>query len=279
MSPNLFEFCKDSNSYKVKPVFFIISIVLHITLLLWIPGLKGIAFLSPSKEAIEIKGQDAEIKERLYFDIYWLGIHAGEAALEAVNNSGALRITSRAHSAPFISVFYKVEDYAESLVKDGRAVNFRIKQHEGRYRSDKETVFDIDNRRIIYFDYLKGKKNEHAIADEDVWDFFSGFYYLRSLPLEVGKAIYINIFDSNKFYKTKVNVLRKEKIEISGRGEVVTVVVKPETKSEGAFHKKSDILIWLTDDGKRTPVRVETKVPIGKVIAELKNFVYFDPRE
>ncbi|MDI6890730.1 MAG: DUF3108 domain-containing protein [Thermodesulfovibrionales bacterium] len=270
-------------------VFFILSIMLHTSLLFGISGLKSLASLSPSKEAAEVKGKDVEIKakeliakgesfqiarfnkEKFYFDIYWLGIYAGEAALEAVNDSGALRITSRAHSAPFISTFYKVEDYAESLIINGRAVNFRIKQREGRYRSDKETIFDVSNRRVIYFDYLKGKKKEHIINGV-VWDVISGFYYLRAQPFTIGKVIYIDVFDSNKFYKTKVNVLRKEKIEISGRGEIVTVVVKPETKSEGAFHKKSDILIWLTDDEKRIPVRVETKVPIGKVVAELKYF-------
>jgi hypothetical protein len=69
-----------------------------------------------------------------------------------------------------------------------------------------------------------------------------------------------------------VSILRKEKVKVSGIGEVATVVVKPDLKSEGLFHRKGDIFIWLTDDEKRVPVKVETKVPIGKVVAELKNF-------
>jgi hypothetical protein len=48
------------------------------------------------------------------------------------------------------------------------------------------------------------------------------------------------------------------------------VVVKPVLKSEGLFHHKGDILVWLTDDEKKIPVKVETKVPIGTVRAELK---------
>jgi len=208
-------------------------------------------------------------KEKLFFNIYWLGIYVGNAVLEALNEKDALRITSRARSAPVISTFYTVEDFAESLIIKGRATHFKIKQHEGRYKSDKETVFDVGKGKITYFDYRKGRKNEHGINGV-VWDVISGFYFLRAQPLTVGKTIYIDVFDSNKFLKAEVSVLRREKINVSGRGEIRTVVVKPDLKSEGLFHKKGDVFIWLTDDEARIPVKVETRVSIGRVVAELK---------
>ncbi|TAL26283.1 MAG: DUF3108 domain-containing protein, partial [Nitrospirae bacterium] len=70
-------------------------------------------------------------KESFFYDIYWLGIHVGNAVLEASNSKGLVRITSQVHSAPFISTFYKVEDYAESNVINGRPATFKIKQREG----------------------------------------------------------------------------------------------------------------------------------------------------
>jgi len=221
------------------------------------------------------KGKALEVAQyprgKLYFGIYWLGIYAGKAVLEATNDNGTLRITSRVYSAPLISIFYKVEDYAECLIKDGMPLNFRIKQHEGRYRSDKETKFDYAKGKLIYFDYLKGKKKKHIIKEGVVWDVISGFYYLMAQPLEVGEVIYIDIFDSNKFYKAEVKVLKKEKVDMLDRGKVDTVVVKPKLKSGGLFKSKGDILVWLTDDEEKIPVRIETKVPIGKVVVKLKN--------
>lgn len=284
-----FEFCKNPYSYKTRYIFFILFIILQITFLFVITVFKGFALTGSSKEPAGLKGKDVEVKikelvvkeepfqasrfhnEKFFYDIYWLGIYAGKAAIETSLDKETLRISSRVNSAPFISTFYTVEDCAESLVRDGRAVHFRIKQREGRYRSDKETIFDISNRKVIYFDYLKGKKKEYSI-DSIIWDVISGFYYLRTQPLVIGKVIYIDVFDSNKFLKAEVSVLRKEKLKVSGIGEIATVVVKPDLKSEGLFHRKGDIFIWLTDDGKRIPVKVETKVPIGKVVAELKNF-------
>lgn len=223
---------------------------------------------SYKKETIQIARTSREI---FYYDISWLGIYVGEAVLEAVDTEGLLRITSQVHSAPVISAFYKVEDFAESILSDGIPVNFRIKQHEGKYRSDKETIFDMHHKLITFFNYLKGTKDEHALKDGINWDVISGFYYLRTQTLEVGKPLYINIFDSNKFYKAKIDVLKKEKIKVANSGELNTIMVKPTLESEGLFQRRGDILIWLTDDEKRIPVRVSTKVQVGSVVAELKN--------
>jgi hypothetical protein len=286
MKQNLFKFC-NSHPNETNLLFFYLTFVILVSLLFGILGLKTYASQVLSKEGSGIKGKDIEInakelmaekesfqierikKENLSYDIYWLGIYVGNAVLEAVNDKGTLHITSRINSTPFISTFYTVEDYAESLIRDGRSIHFRIKQREGRYKSDKETIFDVSNKKVIYFDYLKNKKKEYDI-DSVIWDVISGFYYLRTLPLVIGKVVYIDIFDSNKLLKAEVSVLRKEKIKVSGIGEVATVVVKPDLKSEGLFHRKGDIFIWFTDDEKRIPVKVETKVPIGKVVAELK---------
>ncbi len=265
--------------------FFILSIVL--SLISVDSGLKSFSSSSMLKEHTEVSDKDREIKvskriakeepyqiarytrEKLLYDIYWLGIYSGNAVLEAIYHRDTLKIISRVNSAPFISTFYTVQDYAESVIIKGRAAYFRIQQREGRYRSDKETVFDVINGKITYFDYLKGKNKEHTINGV-VWDVISGFYYLRTQSLTIGQVIYINVFDSNKLLKAEVSVLRKEKIKVSGRGNVSTIVIKPVLKSEGLFRKKGDIYIWLTDDKAKIPVKVETTVPIGKVVAKLK---------
>ena len=231
---------------------------------------------STREESPEMKRKPPQIarglRETFSYDIYWIGIKVGNASLEAVQRNGLLKIITRANSSAFISTFYQVTDYAESLVMDGVPVNFRIKQIEGKYKSDKETIFDGNSKNVTFFNHLKGTKDEHAITNKVAWDVISGFYYLRTQPLEVGKRVFIDIFDSNKFYKAEISVLRREKIALPGVGEVNTVVLKPELKSDGLFQRKGDILIWLTDDEKRIPIRVETKVPVGDVVAELKNF-------
>lgn len=227
---------------------------------------------SAQPDSGKIKKKTALLKkrrEKLLYSIYWLDIYVGNAMLEASDRDGRITIKSQVHSAPFISVFYKVEDYAESTVVSGSAVRFRIRQHEGKYRSDKETVFDPVKKQVTFFNYLKHTTDDHAMDTPEVWDLISGFYYLRSRPIEVGETLYIDVFDSDKFFRTEVSVLGKERIKLSKDDEVDTVKVRPVIKSEGLFQKSGDVLIWLTDDDSKTPVKIETRVPIGKVVAVL----------
>jgi len=209
-------------------------------------------------------------RESLYYDLYWIGINVGRAHLHAERSLTDLTITSEVHSSQFISNFYRVEDYAKSIVLGGRPHKFRIKQIEGKYRSDKETFFDYDTGLITFVDYLKNKQFEHTVKHGTYWDVISGFYYLRSMPVIDKDNIVVDVFDSNKFIKVQIFILARERIELRSGKEAETIKAKVVLRSEGLFQKVGDIYIWLSDDAERIPLRVETKVPVGKVTAELR---------
>ena len=149
----------------------------------------------------------------------------------------------------------------------GLPVNFRMTVREGSHRRDKETIFDHANHQVTSIDHIRNRKKTFQIG-ENTQDPLSSFYYIRTLPYEVGKSVYVDIFDNNKIWNVEVQVLRKEKIKTK-LGEFNTVVIKPLMKSEGIFNRKGDIYIWLTDDLKRIPVKVQTKVPVGSITATL----------
>lgn len=207
--------------------------------------------------------------ENLDYNLYWIGMYVGRAKLQASGKDSELTITSEVHSSELISKFYRVQDYAKSVVLDGKPHRFRIKQHEGKYRSDKETFFDYNEGTITFVDYLKNKQMEHVVKDNIYWDVISGFYYLRSMPVINTDNISVNVFDSNKFIKVQIIIIGKEKIEMRNGNELDTIKVKVILHSEGLFQKVGDIIIWLKDDEDRIPLKVETKVPVGKVTAEL----------
>jgi Protein of unknown function (DUF3108) len=211
------------------------------------------------------------VSEKFLYDISWSGIHVGQAMLEASNENGEIKIASRVRSAAVISLFYKVEDFSESSIVNGAPAHFRIKQHEGKYRSDKATIFDGEDGKITFYNYLNNKMEEHAIKKNLPWDVLSGFYYLRTMPLAAGQTVYVDVFDSGKFLRVAVNVVRKEKIEVRSVGAVDTVMVRLLLTSEGLFKSQGDVNIWLTDDDRRIPVRVQTKIPLGSVTAELSS--------
>lgn len=211
--------------------------------------------------------------EKLVFDLTWTGIKAGTATQEIAEEKDSVRVTSIARSADWISVFFKVEDKVESRLAKAPAPqlgvpkNFRMKTREGGRRKDRELIFDHVKGHAVYIDHLNGHKIEVPIKG-NTYDPYSSFYYVRTLPLEVGKSVYVSIVDMNELWNVEVQVLKKEKLKTIF-GEVNTILIKPLIKSEGIFERKGEIYIWLTDDTRRIPVKMKTKVMIGSITATL----------
>ena len=219
------------------------------------------------------------IPEKLIFDLTWTGLKAGTATLEIVNEKGHAKIISTAQSADWLSAFYAVDDRIESVLKNSQAMSFiglpesyRVKVREGSHRRDKEAIFDHANRQVTFIDHLANEKKTYKIG-ENTLDALSSFYFIRTAKYEVGKSVYVNMFDSKKLWDVEVQVLRKEKIKTK-LGEFDTVVIKPLMKSEGIFNGKGDLYIWLTDDLRHIPVKMQSKVAVGSITATLVGGIY-----
>jgi hypothetical protein len=145
----------------------------------------------------------------------------------------------------------------------------RVRQSEGSYRGDFGFTLMLREHQAFWVDRLTKRCNYQPLPVDDVMDAVSGFYFLRNRDLEVGKEEQLHLFDSNEYSLTTVEVLRREPIGLPGGREVDTLVVHPQFKTEGFFRRTGDIMLWLTDDEFRVPVRLETFITLGKVTAEL----------
>jgi hypothetical protein len=215
---------------------------------------------------------EPNIPEKFMYNLYWSGIRAGSASLAIEDTPEGVTITSRAASAECISIFYKVEDMAMSILyPDGYPSVYILNIREGRHRRDKATFFGMKRENsaqdIIYNNKLDNESVQFHLAQQ-AFDPLSGLYEIRKRNLEVGRSEFLYIFDSKKLWNVEVQVLRKEQID-TPVGEVDTVVIKPILQSEGIFLKKGDVFIWLTDDERKMPVLIKSKVKIGSIEARL----------
>ncbi len=213
------------------------------------------------------------IPEKLTYDLTWTGIKAGTATQEIIDDGNSIMVVSTVRSADWISVFFPVEDRIESSLAKaeppqlGLPNHFRMKVREGSHRRDREIIFDQKNRKAQYIDHIGGGKATIDIL-QNTYDAYSSFFYVRTLKLEVGKSVFVNMLDNKKLWTVEVQVIKKEKLHTI-LGDVNTIQVRPIMKSDGIFERKGAIDIWLTDDDKRIPVRMKTKVKIGSVTATL----------
>jgi hypothetical protein len=220
---------------------------------------------------LEVKAEP-RVPEKFVYYVYWAGIRAGNASMEIEDTPEGTIITTRAMSTEFISIFYKVDDVAQSILyPDGYPSTYILKIHEGRHRRDKATFFwvkqDNEPQKVIYNNKLDNETVEFYL-EKQAFDPLSGFYEIRKRHLMVGRSEYIDVFDNKKLWNVEVQVLKKERVTTPA-GEFDTIVVKPILQSEGIFLRKGDIYIWLTDDEEKIPVMMKSKVKVGSFVARL----------
>ena len=210
--------------------------------------------------------------KRYRYNLYWSGIKAGEAVLEYIDTPKGLIITTHATSSKFISLFYKVDDRAATvLYPDGYPKSFTLNISEGRHRKHKVTNFvqkmEESLQKILFHDILKDEKAEYEL-DKPAYDPLSAFYAMSKIPMQVGKTEYIKIFDNKKIFDAEINVLKKENIRVPA-GKFDTIMINPVLQTEGLFVRKGKMFIWLTDDDRKIPVKFKSKVKIGSFEAKL----------
>lgn len=218
-----------------------------------------------------------KIPEKLIYSLSWTGITVGTAIQELVDEGEVRKITSSARSNDWLSTFFPVDDRTESLLEKsgdfpGKTRNFKMLFKEGSRVRDREISFNPAGKVAHFFDRKSGEHLSIPLVAE-TFDIYSSFYYVRHQPLEPGRSIYINVLDSKKLHRIAIRVLRRERIKVPA-GEFDTIVIEPMVKPEGVFEGKRGAYIWLTDDARRVPVKAQTKVTIGSVIAVLTGGSY-----
>ncbi len=214
------------------------------------------------------------VGERLVFDVNWKFVNAGEAIMwvpkyDSIAGRKCYKVEFQVNSNSFISSFYKVEDRYYTFIDVETIAPWRFEQHirEGTYRRD--FIAEFDQYRHV----AKTTEGEYPIAPY-VHDIMSAFYFARTLDystLKIGEGPLLHNFYKDKSHELRVKFLGRQEIEV-GAGTFKTIVVEPLVQEGGLFKSEGRIVIWLSDDDRKIPVRVNTKVLIGSIDVELREY-------
>jgi hypothetical protein len=213
------------------------------------------------------------VGEELSFEVRWMGLLAGNARMMVsgrMSRDGhdGYQIRSLAESSPFFSLFYYVRDSGETFV-DMRELlpwYYHLDQREGS-RSVQRTV-TFDQQRGVAIHTKNQEPPQEVKVPRGVHDSLSSFYRVRTLPLRVGDSIHLHTFANGKTYDVEVQILRREEVEAYW-GPVDTLVVRPQMRFQEILRQKGEVLIWVTDDERRLPIRMRTALTVGSIEATL----------
>jgi Protein of unknown function (DUF3108) len=214
-----------------------------------------------------------KIPEKLTYDLSWTGIPVGTASQSIAADGDTLQIKAIFKANSWLSSFYPVENQIETtLVRrpgqfPGEVRLFRMRFREGGRVRDRSITFNHPAGTARYKDHLTGEEATAATMP-GTSDVTSAFYHARHLPVAAGDTISLPVMDGKEPYLLEVKVLETEKLRtIFGRVE--TLVVQPMVRPEGTFEAKRGIKLWITNDARRIPVKLQTKVTVGSVTATL----------
>jgi len=207
--------------------------------------------------------------EKLTYLITLLGLPVGSVDLEAKNENNEVRITLRTRSNGALSSVYPVDDIMETRHLGGNFIITKIRQHEGTFSSDIGFTIFLRDKRVFWIDRIRNRYSNETIPNSDVLDTLSSFYYLRNRPLQVGKTELLHIYDGDVYAPVPVEVLRQEEIRLRNLTKVDSLVLRHVKQEGGIFRRTGDMMIWLTNDANKVPVKVETSTPVGTVTVEL----------
>ncbi len=247
----------------------------HLLLFLLLPVISfaasGSDTTSSDPEFRTLENNAFKVGEKLTFDVKYGFVTAGIATMEVpqmrrISGREAYHVTFEVNSVPSFDWIYKVRDRYETYIDAKGLFPWRFEQHirEGGYSRDFSAFFDQRKGNA------KTSEGEYKIP-KYVNDIVSAFYLARTFDysnLKINDRIHLKNFYKDKVYDLDVRYLGKETIDVAA-GTFKCIVVEPLVQEGGLFKSEGSIVVWLTDDELKIPVKVKTKVVIGSIDAEL----------
>ena len=199
--------------------------------------------------------------------------------VENVPNSKNYLVKSEATSKGTLIKLFRFKFYQtiESTVDGEKFQILKTIKHDeqGSRVRDSQAIFDYKDKKVIYVesdpqDVARPPRTVATPLEKDTQDLVTGIYMLRRLPLAVGKTFELNITDSGLVYKIPVRVTARER-QKSILGKTWCFRVEPEVfGANRLIEKDGNMIIWITDDSRRIPVRSQINSTIGRIEVKLK---------
>ena len=222
----------------------------------------------------KIENKAFKVGEVLRFDVKYGFVTAGIAEysipkITRLAGREVYNVSFNVNSVPAFDPFYKVRDHYETFIDVEGLFPWRFEQHirEGGYSRDFSAFFD--QRKGV----AKTSEGSYEIPP-NVNDIVSAFYLARTFDyskMKEGDKVHLENFYKDKTYPLDVVFKGKERISVAA-GTFDCIILEPMVREGGLFKSDGSIVVWLTDDELKIPVKVKTKVLIGSIDAELSSY-------
>ena len=208
--------------------------------------------------------------ERLSYDVYFGAIKVGTGSME-VRGIDTVRGRPAYHTAFSLTggiPFYKVDDVFESWFATDDLASLRFNQDQNEGTKERQHRYEIYPERRTYDDLSDQEPEQPSVADP--LDDGSFVYFVRTVPLEVGRT-----YEFQRYFKpdrnpVTIRVERRERVKVPA-GTFDAIVIQPVIKTKGVFSESGHAELWISDDDRRVILQMKSQLSFGSLDLYLTN--------
>ena len=217
---------------------------------------------------------------KIYYNWKFIWVPAGEVVMRVKENLNDFEVKVDGSTYEAYDNFFRVRDYFYTKIdkKSLKPISFVRIVEEGDYRKFDSIAFNYHNNSAIS---VVGKTRQDAKAeyhklDDCMHDLVSILYSMRNTPVDrfkKGDVIPTKVFFDRETFPIKVKYNGKEKSKsIKDLGKFNTIKISPDLVSGNVFKEETRMDIWVTDDGNKIPLLIESPLKVGSGKAFLKSY-------
>ena len=233
-----------------------------------IPALVSVLAIATALTALRSQGEQPTptvpfgVGERFTYDVKVGPFKAGRGSMEVtsidtVRGRDAYRAVFRVKGG---ILGYKADNTMETWIDTATIASLRFTQDFEQTGTDRKKHYEIFPDRMIYQE--RDKPEQPSVADP--LDDASFIYFIRTVPLEIGRAYSFDRYFKPDKNPVRIKVLRRETVKVPA-GTYQAIVVQPMIKSKGIFSENSKAEIWFSEDANRIMVQLKADLPVGSL--------------
>jgi len=246
---------------------------------------RGVVFLLLGLGALSVAGAAAgkplpfHPGERITLTISWSDrVAAATMTLDVGKrqiSSGEACLPLRAELRPsaVIGKLYPVYYKVESLLGEASLLpqkSSMFSREKARVRQ-KFTHFDRSSRRMHYTYVTENEQKKVLPVEPAALDILSWLYVLRTVTLKEGTIGPFQLAENGKLFTMRCQVTRSAPVKTE-LGTLPVWRLVPRLESAGGGKMPRNMVMWISGDERRLPLRFEVELPVGKFVAMMSGY-------
>ncbi|MBK8088404.1 MAG: DUF3108 domain-containing protein [Chitinophagaceae bacterium] len=213
------------------------------------------------------------INYHVYYTLAGIYVYGGEANfnvnLERYNGKPVYHIVGDGKTTSFFDGFFKVRDRYESYIDTASLQPYKFVRNivEGDFKKFENVTFNHASNTAT------SQGGTFKVPD-CVQDVLSSIYYARNIDFnkyKPGDKIPFSMFIDDKTYNLYIRYLGKEKIKTK-YGKFNAIKFKPLLIEGTIFKGGEKMIVWVSDDANKIPVRIESPISVGSVKVDMMGY-------